>query len=127
MLETVLFGEPDRLLQKRAELIEYVGMAFSKLGIKGSFETASDAFFLPEDAGAKLMQQLKGTKLEYQVHLGKKNVALASLNYHENHFTAAFSIGTETTHSMCVAFGIERLAAHSLSVWGNDQAYWPIC
>jgi hypothetical protein len=88
--------------------------------------TATDAFYLGEKSGARLIQQLKELKREYVTVLdGIAPVALCSINNHERYFAARFGLGDEDTESTCVAFGLERLTAAGLLLWGPMPADWP--
>ena len=54
--------------------------------------------------------------------------ALASTNYHEDHFGHPFSLRTpdgEHAHSACIGFGLERITLALLSTHGLDPAAWP--
>ncbi len=99
-----------------------------RLGLQGSFRPATDAFFLGANEGARLIQRLKGLKREYEVQSGFGPVAVASLNYHEDFFGTRFQITSQSgsaAHSLCLAFGLERLTACGLLEWGAEPQRWP--
>ena len=128
MAELVVMG-PSSVLDGEVSAIERtLAEAFRGLGIGGSFRGATDAFFLPSSRGARLMQQLKELKREFVSPLDGHDIAVASINRHEDFFGKAFRIRLASgapAHSFCVAFGLERLTAAGLLTWGPDPAQWP--
>ena len=128
MAELVVLGAPG-VVDGEASVIErLLADSFRRLGIGGGFRPATDAFFLPSSRGARLMQQLKGLKREFTSPLDGHDIALASINRHEDFFAGAFRIRLASggpAQSICVAFGLERLTAAGLLTWGPDPAQWP--
>jgi seryl-tRNA synthetase len=54
--------------------------------------------------------------------------AIASANYHLDHFGVPFAIRTadgEAAHSACIGFGLERITLALLRTHGLDPADWP--
>jgi len=127
MLELVIVGNARAVQAGRSEVTSRIGSSFAELGLMGALRPATDAFFLGSDRGARVMQQLKGLKQEYKVQDGAESVALASFNYHEDYFGRSFEIraGGELAHSFCAAFGLDRLTAYGLELWGSRPAHWP--
>jgi seryl-tRNA synthetase len=127
MTELVVFGGEKAVNKKRNDIQDLLKKVFTEFGFKGNFENATDAFFLGQEEGAKVMQQLKNLKQEYVVKDGKQSVAIASINNHEDFFSKHFNIKTKANapHSFCVAFGLERLTSYSLKIWGKDKNNWP--
>jgi len=125
MKEFVAVGSAGPIESLRMKILEKIQNTFNKLRLGGSFENSADAFFMGNDAGAKIIQKLKGLKQEYIVSVNKQHVALASINYHEDYFVRRFNIKGNKLHSFCAAFGIERLVAYSLLAWGNNLKSWP--
>ena len=128
MAELVVFGSARVVEREASEVEETLAASFRRLGIGGGFQPATDAFFLPSSRGARLMQQLKGLKREFTSPLDGHDIALASINRHEDFFAMAFRIrlaSGQPAHSFCVAFGLERLTAAGLLTWGPDPAQWP--
>ena len=127
MAELVVLGAAGG--EEEASAIEaMLAESFRGLGIGGGFRAATDAFFLPSSRGARLMQQLKELKREFVSSLDGHDIALASINRHEDFFTRAFRIRLASgapAQSFCVAFGLERLTAAGLLTWGPDPAQWP--
>ncbi len=128
MAELVLLGAGG-VVDDEATVIERILVeSFRGLGIGGGFRPATDAFFLPSSRGARILQQLKELKREFVSPLDGHGVALASINRHEAFFGKAFGISLARggpAHSICVAFGLERLTAAGLLAWGANAAQWP--
>jgi seryl-tRNA synthetase len=91
---------------------------------------ASDPFF---GRGGRLMrasQRELELKFEIEVPIfgAEAPTAVASFNYHQDHFTRAFGIegpdGAEA-HSACLGFGLERIAIALFRQHGTDPARWP--
>jgi seryl-tRNA synthetase len=58
----------------------------------------------------------------------QKPTAVASSNYHLDHFGLAFDIRTadgDVAHSACVGFGYERMALALFNTHGMDPGLWP--
>jgi seryl-tRNA synthetase len=128
MVELVVVGARDAVEKRRAEVQDLTDRTLATLCLAGAFEPATDAFFMGGNAGARLIQQLKELKREYVVTAGGDRVAVASSNYHEDYFGRRFSIrdtGDRPASSFCAAFGIERLTAAGLVIWGPSPDGWP--
>jgi hypothetical protein len=127
MLELVTLGDRALIEERVLQMRSLVSELLKAVQLDGSFKPATDAFFLGEDEGAKRMQQLKGLKHEFVVQDDGHEVALSSINNHEDFFGQRFNIrnGSEPVHSCCVAFGIDRLCDYSLKRWGPDPSAWP--
>jgi len=127
MVELVVIGEEKYVNSAQQKIRELLTSTFTELGLQGEFQNATDAFFLGQSRGAKIIQKLKGLKQEYVVRDGRQSVAIASINSHEDFFGRCFQIrsGNSLAHSFCAAFGVERLTTYSLKAWGGDQNNWP--
>ena len=68
-------------------------------------------------------------KFEIQVQIaGPEPTAVASFNYHQDHFSSVFGIKTaegEVAHTACLGFGEERITIALLRTHGLDPAGWP--
>jgi hypothetical protein len=113
MREVILAG-PQEWIEKRLERFQpAVTQIAADRGLEGTWCPATDPFFLPRARGRAHMQRLLGAKIELCLPCG---LAIASINRHGTHLTERFDIQlTEGTHahSACVAFGLDRWAAHS--------------
>jgi seryl-tRNA synthetase len=59
---------------------------------------------------------------------GEKRTAVASSNYHQEHFGETYGIETaegEVAHTGCMAFGEERVTLALLRAHGLDLREWP--
>ena len=86
---------------------ERIGGFLNDLGLPFELKAASDPFFQPMDAKAK-MQLLFPTKEEF-VYGG--SLAFGSLNFHRNFFGERCRIAApdgKAAYTGCVAFGLER-------------------
>jgi seryl-tRNA synthetase len=118
MREVVFVGAPGWVTRQRDEWMQRAASFAASLGLNGSMEAATDAFFGDPGRGRRLLQQLKTLKYELRVSIGGAGtLALASFNLHETFFTSRFDIGMadgSPVASGCAAFGIERWAlAHT--------------
>lgn len=128
MTELVVVGSKNFVALTCAEVLAHLGRLFADLGLPGGFEPAVDAFFLASGRGARLLQQLKELKKEFQMPFETGPVALASVNQHEDYFGRCFDLhddAGEPAHSFCAAFGLERLTAAGLLTWGSSPEKWP--
>ncbi len=127
MLEVVVFGSEEYIEIVRSETLLKFKEFFAKIGLEGDFFTATDAFYLDNNSGAKILQKIKELKKEYRVKIGNEDVALMSINKHEKYFSNRFNISLDSkkiAESMCIAFGLERLVAIGLIKWGKDKNNW---
>lgn len=128
MTELVVVGGAETVKAKRVEVEQAVARAFRDLGLPGGFRPATDAFFMGDNEGARIIQKLKESKREFAAPSACGDVALASLNHHEEHFGNCFRITLPDglpASSFCAAFGLERLTAFGLLLWGDDSGSWP--
>jgi hypothetical protein len=129
MREIVYVSDPDDCVAWRDDAVVRIREWFSSLGLAVAAEPADDPFFGP---GARLLrtsQREQELKWELRADLGPGvPQAIASCNYHKEHFSAAFGFhGTDgaVLHSACVAFGLERLVLALQHAHGPDPARWP--
>jgi hypothetical protein len=128
MAEIIMIGTPDEVDAQARAMEQRLVSTFGRWRLDGSFETATDSFFSPTARGARLLQQLKQLKREFRSRVGGMELALASINRHEDYFARRFRIrlaGAPQPHSFCAAFGLERMVAAGLLSWGADPAGWP--
>jgi hypothetical protein len=128
MVEVVVLGSAARVARAAAGLESRLCRVLGRLGVTGTMEPAADPFFAGGTRAGRVFQLLHDAKHEYRADVGKKRVAIASINKHRDHFTARFGISARSggvAHSACLAVGIERLTAWCLLAWGADPAAWP--
>ncbi|ANP50337.1 hypothetical protein J2Z21_000912 [Streptomyces griseochromogenes] len=123
--EGVVVGGTEPVAHMHAELLDLLALTGLLLGLDFTLETATDMFF-NDGAGEQLFSQLvSDSKIELAARshsLGRK-VAVASLNKHGSHFSDAFRIRDErdlAASTMCVGFGVDRLAFLLAERHGTD-------
>ncbi|HEY3871682.1 MAG TPA: hypothetical protein VGM10_25195 [Actinocrinis sp.] len=112
--------ETERFLERTRGMVDELAV---RLELPIEWKPASDPFFDPKANPGYLMQKLHPTK--YEACYG--DLAIASVNMHEDHFGAAYGIthGGRPATSGCVAFGIERWLYALTDRWGTDPDGWP--
>jgi seryl-tRNA synthetase len=127
--ELVRLGEPDNVLAWRDEWANRGLQILRGLGLDAELDNANDPFF---GRGGRLLatsQREQGLKLEILVPIaGDGPTALASFNYHREHFAETYGITTEdgtTAHTACLGFGHERVVLALLRTHGFDPDIWP--
>jgi seryl-tRNA synthetase len=79
-------------------------------------------------AATQREQQLK-YELVVAITSSEKPTAVASANWHQDHFGELFGIHQEdgaTSHTACVGFGLERIALALLRTHGVQVRSWPV-
>ncbi len=127
--EFVYVGEPDGAVAHRDMWLERSADLLSSLGLPVEAVVSNDPFF--GRAGRILASNQRSEALKFEVvcpiHAGAPPTAVASSNYHVDHFGAAFAIESadgEVAHSACVGFGSERVTLALLATHGLDPARW---
>lgn len=128
--ENVRMGSPDDVRDWRAMWMERGQKLLRDLSIDATLATASDPFF---GRGGRLMsanQQQMELKFELLVPIWSEAspTAVASFNYHQEHFAHVFGIhahdGSEA-HTACLGFGVDRMAIAMLRKHGLAPSQWP--
>ncbi|HYF34876.1 MAG TPA: hypothetical protein VD994_06245 [Prosthecobacter sp.] len=115
MRELIFVGDAAWLEEQLKGVESEVAHLAQSFNLEGGWEAASDPFFLPQTQarGKAALQKLLGTKQEYCLPDG---LAISSINRHRTFFGERFDIslpGGKAVHSACVAFGLDRWAAHA--------------
>jgi seryl-tRNA synthetase len=113
----------DRWLDRGEEMLQAVGLDVRRV-------VANDPFF---GRGGRMMAAAqKEQDLKYElaapVASAERLTAVASCNYHLDHFGHAFGIRTAdgaAAHTACIGFGLERIALALFRAHGFDPARWP--
>ncbi|MER5214822.1 hypothetical protein ABT063_30790 [Streptomyces sp. NPDC002838] len=129
MLEVVMVGPPAQCRSWRDAMLGRARDWLTALGLDHTAEVANDPFF--GRAGillgrAQLEEELKW-ELRAEVDRDVRQ-AVASFNYHKDHFGEAFSLvgpADERAHSSCAAFGLDRLALALTLRHGTNMDDWP--
>jgi seryl-tRNA synthetase len=128
--ELVRAGSPDMVTSWRDEWRDLGLALLGELGLPVSADVASDPFF--GRAGKMLADGQKAQKLKFELLvpvISKENpTAVASFNYHQDHFGTVFGIqqhdGT-VAHTACVGFGLERIVMALFRAHGFEVGAWP--
>jgi seryl-tRNA synthetase len=130
MREDIRVGTPDQVQAWRSRWMERGQEILNGLELDVSLDVANDPFF---GRGGKMMgksQREQSLKFEIFVPVAskEKQTAVASFNYHQDHFTKTFGIeladGGEA-HTACIGFGLERVTLGLLKKHGFDPGKWP--
>lgn len=131
MREFVCAGEPREVGAWRDEWVGRAGEVLTRLGIDADPEAASDPFFSKAHRLMRLSQEADQLKVELRAGIPglEGGCAVASINYHKDHFATAFEIGPDDPerrwHTACVGFGLERMAIALFANHGFDASAWP--
>ncbi|MGH3466113.1 MAG: hypothetical protein ACRDQF_00040 [Thermocrispum sp.] len=124
MREIVCLGGRSEVTDFLADARETVSALLRALDLPADWAVATDPFFRPARSAKYLAQRVQPVKHEA---LFEGDLALASVNLHEDCFGAAFDItrngGPATTG--CVAFGIERWLHALVRRHGPRPSDWP--
>lgn len=129
MLEFVLVGTPEQALAHRQAMLELGSGLLRDLGLDVEIESANDPFF--GRAGVMLAKGQLQAELKFEITApvyGTHRTAIASGNYHEDHFGAEFDLHSadgSMAHSACFGFGLERVALALARVHGTELMAWP--
>ena len=130
MRELVGIGTRDWCAGQHTAWLALVTDLLTSFGLAPSIDPASDPFFGPGRRLLAAAQRDNGFKLEFRVPLEPDGplTAIASVNQHADHLGTRFAISTADAtpaHSLCAAFGIDRIVLALLHTHGEDTAAWP--
>jgi seryl-tRNA synthetase len=100
-----------------------------QLGLRAELEIANDPFF--GRAGKMLAANQRAYALKYEISIpvaSSQNTAVASFNYHQDHFAHVFGLemkGGAPVHTACLGFGVERIALGLVREHGLNPSTWP--
>jgi seryl-tRNA synthetase len=128
--EIVRIGEPQTVAEWRDAWRDRSVELLRAVGLDASFDVASDPFF--GRSGRLLARSQKAQALKFEVLVqiaGPEPTAVASFNYHQDHFSATYGIEMDaedaTAHTACLGFGLERITLALLRTHGLDPDAWP--
>jgi seryl-tRNA synthetase len=127
--EMVRLGEPDEVESWRETWRARAVELLRGLGLDASSDVASDPFF--GRTGRMLAANQREQQLKFEVTVpiaGPEPTAVASFNYHQEHFAHTFGIELadgRTAHTACLGFGEERITLALFRTHGLDPAVWP--
>jgi seryl-tRNA synthetase len=130
MHEYVRLGTPAQALQHRDDWIARGLRMLAALGLDARAVVANDPFFGRGGRVMAAMQREQSLKYELVVPIvsAEAPTAVASSNYHLDHFSQTFGIKSpdgHDAHTACVGFGLERVALALFRAHGLDPGKWP--
>jgi len=129
MRELVRLGEPQAVAAWRDRWRDRSVALLRSIGLEVQADIASDPFFGRSGRMLAASQRDQELKFELLVPIaGTEPTAVASFNYHHDHFAAPYGITTSTggtAHTACLGFGLERIALALVRAHGLDPAEWP--
>ncbi len=128
--ELVRIGEPDVVAAWRDAWRDRAIGLLRGLGLDARFDVAADPFFGRSGRMLAASQREQALKFEVLVPIaGDEPTAVASFNYHQDHFASVHGItlaGGGIAHTACLGFGEERIVLALLSRHGLDVDAWPV-
>ncbi len=127
--EMVRIGAPDTVMAWREEWRDRSLEVLRGLGLDARFDVANDPFF--GRTGRLLARSQRRQELKFEILVpiaGPEPTAVASFNYHQDHFATAFGLELAdggVTHTACLGFGHERIVLALFRAHGLDAAGWP--
>lgn len=128
--EIVRLGEPETVIAWRERWRNLAVELLRAAGLEAELDVASDPFF--GRSGRLLARSQKAQELKFEVLVpiaGPEPTAVASFNYHQDHFTGVYGIEVDaedpTAHTACLGFGLERITLALLRRHGLDPGAWP--
>jgi seryl-tRNA synthetase len=129
MRELVRIGAPEEVRAWRDMWRDRAVELLRGIGLAVDFEVATDPFFGRTGRFLAASQREQELKFEVSVQVaGPSPTAVASFNYHEDHFTSIYGIelaNGERAQTACLGFGHERIVMALLRTHGLDVDGWP--
>jgi seryl-tRNA synthetase len=129
--EIVRIGEPETVAAWRDEWRDRSVTLLLAVGLDARFDVANDPFFGRSGRLLARSQRAQALKFEVLVQIaGPEPTAVASFNYHQDHFSSTYGIEMEGSdglaHTACLGFGLERITLALLRTHGLDVEEWPV-
>jgi seryl-tRNA synthetase len=127
--EMVRMGEPETVQAWRDAWRDRAVELLRGLGLDADFAVATDPFF--GRAGRVLAAGQREQELKFEILVqiaGPEPTAVASFNYHQEHFADTYGLVMEdggVAHTACLGFGHERIVVALLRTHGLDPSDWP--
>jgi seryl-tRNA synthetase len=127
--EIVRIGEPAAVQAWRDGWRDRALELLRGLGLEVQLDVATDPFF--GRSGRMLAASQREQELKFEIVTpiaGPEPTAVASFNYHQDHFSSAHGIalaGGGEAHTACLGFGLERIAIALFRTHGFDVEAWP--
>jgi seryl-tRNA synthetase len=127
--EIVRIGEPETVAAWRDTWRDRAVELLRGIGLDARFDIASDPFFGRSGRMLAASQREQELKFEVVVQIaGPEPTAVASFNYHQDHFATAYGIELADgggAHTACLGFGLERIALALFRIHGLEVETWP--
>jgi seryl-tRNA synthetase len=128
MREIVRVADRDTVVAWREGWRERAVALLESLGLEVELDVANDPFF--GRTGRLLAAAQRGQELKWELvaSVAGNPTAIASSNYHQDHFGHTYDLLTADdapAHTGCMAFGEERVTLALFSAHGLDPADWP--
>ncbi len=127
--ELVRIGEPEVVRAWRDTWRERAVELLGGLGLEVSLDVATDPFFGRSGRMLAVSQREQELKFEVQTQIaGPEPTAVASFNYHQDHFAETYGIELADgsgAHTACLGFGLERITIALFASHGMELASWP--
>jgi seryl-tRNA synthetase len=127
--EIVRIGEPETVAAWRDTWRDRAVTLLRGIGLDARFDVASDPFFGRSGRMLAASQREQALKFEVIVQIaGPEPTAVASFNYHQDHFATAYGIELADgsgAHTACLGFGLERIALALFRTHGLEFEDWP--
>jgi seryl-tRNA synthetase len=129
MRELVRIAEPETVQSWRDAWRDRALALLVDLGLDARFDVANDPFFGRAGRMMAASQRDQALKFEILVDItDPEPTAIASFNYHQDHFSGLYGIATAdgaSAHTACLGFGHERIVLALLNTHGLDVSAWP--
>jgi seryl-tRNA synthetase len=128
MREIVRVADRDTVIAWREAWRARAEELLRGLGLELELDVANDPFFGRAGRLLAAAQRDQELKWELVAPVAGHPVAIASSNYHQDHFGLTCSLTTadgDPAHTGCMAFGEERVTLALLSAHGLDVDAWP--
>ena len=127
--EIVRIGEPEQVADWRERWRNRAVEMLRGIGLDARIDIATDPFFGRSGRMLAASQREQELKFEVLVQIaGPEPTAVASFNYHQDHFASAYGIKMADgsgAHTACLGFGLERIALALFRAHGLEPAGWP--
>jgi seryl-tRNA synthetase len=127
--EIVRIGAPEVVQRWRDAWRDEAVRLLRSIGLDVTLDVATDPFF--GRSGRMLAASQRSQELKFEVLTqiaGPEPTAVASFNYHQDHFAAAYGIELDSgagAHTACLGFGLERITMALFATHGFELAAWP--
>jgi seryl-tRNA synthetase len=127
--EIVRLGEPETVQAWRDSWRDRAVELLRGIGLEVALDVATDPFFGRSGRMLAASQREQQLKFEVLVQIaGPEPTAVASFNYHQDHFASAYGLEASDgagAHTACLGFGLERITLALFRTHGFDPQDWP--